>query len=72
MAKNLKTFRKQRLYPGGGHSTDAWVGRCGAGVETLTLFKTQFSDFTHASIHGSWVCRLLLLHSNVLRSSIVR
>ena len=31
--------------PGGGYSTDAWVGRCGAGVQTLTLFKTQFSDF---------------------------
>ena len=31
---------------GGGYSTDAWVGRCGPGVETLTLFKTQFSDFT--------------------------
>ena len=31
---------------GGGYSTDAWVGRCGPGVETLALFKTQFSDFT--------------------------
>ena len=30
---------------GGGYSTDAWVGRCGLGVQTLTLFKTQFSDF---------------------------
>ena len=30
---------------GGGYSTDAWVGRCGRGVQTLTLFKTQFSDF---------------------------
>ena len=30
---------------GGGYSTDAWVGRCGPGVQTLTLFKTQFSDF---------------------------
>ena len=29
---------------GGGYSTDAWVGRCGPGVQTLTLFKTQFSD----------------------------
>ena len=25
--------------------THAWVGRCGPGVQTLTLFKTQFSDF---------------------------
>ena len=32
---------------GGGYSTDAWVGRCGAGVQTLTLFKTQFSDFPY-------------------------
>ena len=30
---------------GGGYSTDAWVGRCDLGVQTLTLFKTQFSDF---------------------------
>ena len=30
---------------GGGYSTDALVGRCGPGVQTLTLFKTQFSDF---------------------------
>ena len=30
---------------GGGYSTDAWVGRCGPGVQTLTLFETQFSDF---------------------------
>ena len=29
----------------GRNPTDAWVGRCGAGVQTLTLFKTQFSDF---------------------------
>ena len=29
----------------GGYSTDAWVGRCGPGVQTLTLFKTQLSDF---------------------------
>ena len=28
----------------GGNQTDAWVGRCGPGVETLTLFKTQFPD----------------------------
>ena len=31
---------------GGGYSTDAWVGRCCPGSETLTLFKTQASDFT--------------------------
>ena len=30
---------------GGGYSTDAWVARRGPGVQTLTLFKTQFSDF---------------------------
>ena len=30
---------------GGGYSTDALVGRCGPGVQTLTPFKTQFSDF---------------------------
>ena len=30
---------------GGEYSTAAWVGRCGPGVQTLTLFKTQFSDF---------------------------
>ena len=30
---------------GGGYSTDAWVGRCGPGIQTLTLFKIQFSDF---------------------------
>ena len=30
---------------GGGYSTDAWVGRCSPGVQTLTLFKKQFSDF---------------------------
>ena len=29
----------------GGYSTDAWVGRCGPGVQTLTLFKTHFSYF---------------------------
>ena len=28
-----------------GYSKDAWVGRCDPGVQTLTLFKTQFSDF---------------------------
>ena len=26
---------------GGGYSTNAWVGRCGRAVYTLTLFKTQ-------------------------------
>ena len=30
---------------GGGYSTDAWVGRCSPSIQTLTLFKTQFSDF---------------------------
>ena len=31
--------------PSGEYSTDAWVGRCGQCVQTLTLFKIQFSDF---------------------------
>ena len=30
---------------GGGHSTDVWVGMCGSGAQTLTLFKTEISDF---------------------------
>ena len=30
---------------GGGYSMDDWVGRCSSVVQTLTLFKTQFSDF---------------------------
>ena len=30
---------------GGGYSTDVWVGRCGWGAQTLTLFKTEKSDF---------------------------
>ena len=30
---------------GEGYSTDAWVVRCGPGVQTLTLFKIEFSDF---------------------------
>ena len=30
----------------GWYSTDAWYGGAARGVETLTLFKTQFSDFT--------------------------
>ena len=30
---------------GEGHSTDVWVGRCGWGAQTLTLFKTVISDF---------------------------
>ena len=30
---------------GGGYSTDAWVGRCGPGAQTLILFTTQISDF---------------------------
>ena len=43
-------MRNVTLYPGngrggGGYSTDAWVGRWGPGVQTLTPFKTQFSDF---------------------------
>ena len=40
----VKNNRRRLLSPGG-YSTDAWVGRCGPGVQTLTLFKTQFSDF---------------------------
>ena len=31
---------------GGGGATAGWTGRCGPGVETLTLFKTKLSDFT--------------------------
>ena len=39
-------MRNVTLDPGeGGYPTDAWVVRCGLGVQTLTLFKTQFSDF---------------------------
>ena len=30
----------------GGYSKDVWEGRCGPGVEALTLFKTQLSHFT--------------------------
>ena len=30
---------------GGGFSTEVWVGRCGSGAQTLTLFKTEISDF---------------------------
>ena len=37
--------RKNWARGGGGYLTDAWVGRCGPGVQILTLFKTQFSDF---------------------------
>ena len=29
----------------GRYSTDVWVGRCGWGAQTLTLFKTEISDF---------------------------
>ena len=33
-------------YPGGrGYSMDVRVGRCGWGAQTLTLFKTEISDF---------------------------
>ena len=40
-SRNIHTPPRGR----GGYSTDAWVGRCGPGVQTLTLFNTQFSDF---------------------------
>ena len=30
---------------GGGYSTNVWVGRFGWGAQTLTLFKTEISDF---------------------------
>ena len=30
---------------GGGHSTDVKVGRCGWDTQTLTLFKTEISDY---------------------------
>ena len=44
---NVRVMRNVTLDPGGGggYSTNAWVGRYGPGVQTLTLFKTQFSDF---------------------------
>ena len=32
---------------GGGYSTDVWVGRCGPGAETMTLFKTQLILWFH-------------------------
>ena len=41
-------MRNVTLDPAGegeGYSKDAWVGRWGPCVQTLTLFKTQFSDF---------------------------
>ena len=31
---------------GGGYSNDVWVGRCGWGGQTLTLFKTEIFDFS--------------------------
>ena len=31
---------------GGGYSTNVWVGMCGWGTQTLTLFKTEISDFS--------------------------
>ena len=30
---------------GGGYSIYPWVGRCGAALHTLTLFKTNIADF---------------------------
>ena len=42
---NSSPNKVQKKARGRGYSTDAWVGRCGPGVQTLTLFKTQFSDF---------------------------
>ena len=30
---------------GGGYLTESRVGRCGPAAQTLTLFKTQISDF---------------------------
>ena len=37
----MEIEKKLRIHEsGGGYSTDAWVGRCGPGVQTLTLFKT--------------------------------
>ena len=46
----------------GGYSTDAWVERCGPGVETLTLFKTQFSDFPIPLKTECEIFRLYLRH----------
>ena len=37
--------RKWWKMPGGEYSTDAQVGRCSRAAQTLTLFKTQMSDF---------------------------
>ena len=39
---------KCEVFARGGYSTDAWLGRCGSGVENLTLFKISLrqNDFT--------------------------
>ena len=33
------------IWPGGGHSVEARLGKCGQGAWNLTLFKTQIFDF---------------------------
>ena len=49
--------------PGGAYSTDAWVGRCGLGVEPLTQFKTKFSDITFPFKIECEIFRPYLRHS---------
>jgi len=44
------------------HSTDAWVGSCAPGAQTLTLFKTQIADFA----------TLFRQHLDFFRTSLVR
>ena len=46
--------------PRGRSSTDVWVGRCGWGTQTLTLFKTEISDFPTLSKTASRFFRLRL------------
>ena len=62
-AHRLLLFVDVELVPGGGgYSTDAWVGRCGPGVQTLTLFKTEFSDFHIPFETGFKIFRPYLRH----------
>ena len=60
-------FQLQRCLPwrnggGGGYSTDASVGKCGPGVQTMTLFKTQFFDFPIPFKTEFKIFRLYLRH----------
>ena len=53
LKRTNRTIKKYELDDGeigirmtaGGYSTDVWVGRCGRGAQSLTLFKTEISDF---------------------------